>query len=219
MRASTSVPESLHNSAASPHTRRPPLDPEDYRAARWARRVSGVVGRALKSRQFAMEPCSASFHSDAEFAFESRLSVRASATELFWAVADDAREAEWFPGFQSVAWLTPAPHGVGSERIYELDFLRIHERFTVWREGRELTFELRAMSLPIVRRFQENYLITPRADGGADMRWTVAYEPRPSLRRMQPLMHDAFKADFREAARGLARMLGAIEPAVTRDRV
>lgn len=189
------------------------------RAARFTRSVSGAVGRALKERMFPMERCREGFHRDARFAFENVLSVRASPRELFWAVADDAREAEWFPGFQSVTWLSPSPHGAGSDRIYELDFMRIHEHFTEWEEGRVLTFELRAMSFPIVQRFQEHYEITAREDGGADLLWTVAYEGKPHLMPLQPLMHAAFKDDFRKAATGLARMLGPIVPAVTRDRV
>jgi len=155
----------------------------------------------------ALEECDECFIEKARYRFVNEISSEASITQTFDVVSGSDLESEWFPDFVSAEWKTPEPHGVGSIRIYRLKFMTILEEFLVWDRGHRLVFRLNECSLPILRRFLENYVISPRPDGGSHLRWEVCYEPRPSLRFLHPFIRPFFERDFRKAARQLQALL------------
>jgi Polyketide cyclase / dehydrase and lipid transport len=156
--------------------------------------------------------CDESFAKKARFRFVHDISSAASPTQTFDIVAGSDLESEWFPDFVSSEWQTAEPHGAGSVRIYRLKFMTILEEFLVWERGSRLVFRVNECSLPILHRFLENYVITPRPGGGSNLRWEICYEPRRSLRFLHPFIRPFFARDFRKAARQLEALLNRLEP-------
>jgi hypothetical protein len=151
--------------------------------------------------------CDETFIKKVRYRFVNEISTSASANQTFDIVSGSELESEWFPDFVSAEWKTAEPHGIGSLRIYRLKFMTILEEFLVWEHGHRLVFRLNECSLPILHHFLENYIITPRPDGGSNLRWEVCYEPRPSLKFLHPLIRPFFARDFRKAARQLQTLL------------
>ena len=85
--------------------------------------------------------------------------------------------------------------------------MTILENFLVWERGCRLTFRLDACSLPMVTDFIKDYTFASRADGGCGLRWTIAYNPIPSMEFLHPLVGPFFTKDFAKAARQLQALL------------
>ena len=88
-------------------------------------------------------------------------------------------------------------------RRYRLKYMTILEEFLVWEPGKRLVFRLNECSLPMMRCFVENYLLTPRPDGGTDLRWEVCYTPNPWIGFLHPLIRPMFAGDFDRATNNL----------------
>lgn len=126
-----------------------------------------------------------------------------SSDALFALLADAARWPEWFAEMQRVQWLTPAPHGRGSERIAHLDLLSVRERFIAWEPGRRMTFCGLAMSLPLAEALVEDYQLTPIGPGWTRLRWSVHYQLRPIFRPLHRPIRWFFDRMFRAASAAL----------------
>jgi hypothetical protein len=85
--------------------------------------------------------------------------------------------------------------------------MTILEEFLIWERGRRLVFRVNSCSLPILRRFLENYELRPGAERGTEVVWEVCYEPNPWLRFLHPLLRPFFAKDFAKAARQLEALL------------
>lgn len=151
--------------------------------------------------------CDESFLQRAPFRFVNEISCEANPEQTFDVISNSDLESEWFPDFVSAEWKTPEPQGVGSLRLYRLKYMTILEEFLVWDRGHRLVFRLNVCSLPILHRFLENYVISPRPDGGSYLRWEVCYEPNPFLKFLHPVLRPFLARDFRKAARQLQTLL------------
>lgn len=137
----------------------------------------------------------------ARVAFDNVFFARQPPGEVFDVIIDPAHEAAWFPDFESADWTTPPPHGRGSRRDYRLSYLRLDEHFLIWDRGRHLQFEVLATSLPLTRRFLEDYRFTPTPDGGTRVNWRVCFEPTVVSWWFQPALRPFFAHIFRQATR------------------
>jgi hypothetical protein len=145
--------------------------------------------------------------------FVHRISCSLSPHRAFDVITDPTFDKEWFPDFVSARWETPSPQGVGSLRVYRLKYMTIREEFLVWEPGKRLTFRLNQCSLPMMRCFVENYVLTSRPDGGTDLLWEVCYTPNPWISFLHPLVRPLFARDFVRATddlRGLLERLAAL---------
>jgi len=76
--------------------------------------------------------------------------------------------------------------------------LVLHERFIVWEEGRRQTFGVEEASLPLFRRFGEDYLVEPVDENRSRFTWTIAAEPTPGARPGSPINGVLSRSLFRD---------------------
>ncbi|MFH8386587.1 SRPBCC family protein [Kitasatospora sp. NPDC018058] len=103
------------------------------------------------------------------------------APETVWrGLAGDA-PLSWCRGLAGGRYTSVAPHGVGTTReITAAGLLHLREEFVRWEEGTRHSFCVTEASLPLYRRFGEDYVVRPNAHG-TRFTWTFAFEPNPLL--------------------------------------
>ncbi|MFJ9444480.1 SRPBCC family protein [Kitasatospora sp. NPDC101235] len=132
---------------------------------------------------FALERFDASFFDTAPHRHRFRMDLPVAPPSVWQGLAG-AAPLSWCRGLAGGRYTSPAPHGVGTTReITALRMLHLREEFVHWEEGRRHAFCVTQASLPLYRRFGEDYLVEPLPAGGARFTWTFAYEPTPLLRR------------------------------------
>jgi polyketide cyclase/dehydrase/lipid transport protein len=101
---------------------------------------------------------------------------------VFAALAEDpAGWGTWFPGFTDAGrYLTPGPHGVGSQREVFARGSRFLETVLAWEPGRRWAFRVDEAGLPAVRALAENFALTPE-NGGTRVDYTMAQETSPAF--------------------------------------
>lgn len=99
-----------------------------------------------------------------------------SPEQVFDALADAESWPTWFAGMRSATWLTPAPHGVGSEREVVVGPLTVAERFVVWERPTRIGFTFTGASQPGTRAGVELMELREVA-GGTVLTYTFAVEP------------------------------------------
>lgn len=143
----------------------------------------------------------------ASHAFVFRVPSRLGPAETFDFLCEIARDAEWFPDFVDGAWETPTPHGVGSTRWFRSELLWLRERFVAWAPGERFAFIGTETTLPLMRRFAEDYHFTPTLHGGSEVTWRILYTPRTMFRPLHPILRPVFAKMFQEAATAMEAAL------------
>jgi hypothetical protein len=130
----------------------------------------------------ATRPVDLSFLETAPHRTTRSFSFTATPDELFAALAHDpAGWGEWFPGFsRDGRYLTPAPHGVGSQREVKVGRTRLVETVIAWDEGRRWAFTIAEGGMPGVKALAEDYVVEPEGTGSR-LTWTLASETSPHL--------------------------------------
>ncbi len=140
---------------------------------------------------------------------------------VFGAITDPSAMPGWIPGLRSARWVSGGPPRVGSVREVNLSGLLVAEQVLVWEPGERFTFHLIHASLPGLRRFAEDFRLSPvtspsRPRGGATrVQWTIAWQTSPlagALERfVRPMVFGRFEEGCRRlggAARALATRRG-----------
>jgi uncharacterized protein YndB with AHSA1/START domain len=104
----------------------------------------------------------------------------AGAEAVFDALADAEGWERWFPGMRRCEWLTPAPHGVGSQRAATVDALHLVERFVVWDRPHHWGFTFTEVRPPILSAGVELVELEDLGRGCTRVTHTMAL--RPALR-------------------------------------
>ena len=101
---------------------------------------------------------------------------------VFAALAEDpAGWGAWFPGFSDAGrYVTPGPHGVGSQREVFARGSRFLETILVWEPGRRWAFRVDEAGLPAVRALAEDFTLTPEGSG-TRVDYTMAQETSPGF--------------------------------------
>lgn len=162
---------------------------------------------------FRQQPLPDGWMDDPPASFDNRFTAPQSPEDVFDIVVDPAHEAAWFPDFRAATWQGGGPPGAGSRRDYRLSYLRLDEHFLVWERGRRLHFEVLASSLPLTRRFAEDYRFSPGPDGGTVVDWRVGFQPSAVTWALQPVLVPYFAHTFRVAARQLQAYLAGLDAA------
>jgi hypothetical protein len=136
--------------------------------------------------------------------------IAASPERVFDALArDPAGWGGWFPGFSSSGrYVTPPPHGVGSEREMRVGGMRVIETMLAWEEPTRWAFRVSFVALPFVRAMAEDYRITPQG-GGSLLTWTMAVDGTGPMKFAWGPVGAAAGAVFGRAGRNLDRRLRA----------
>lgn len=114
------------------------------------------------------------------FSFEINRTSNADAATLFQLVSDGARWSDWAkPVVPSSEWVTegdPAPGGVGAIRKLGLGPLGVKEQTTAYEQDRLHAYAL--LTPGPVNNYRGEVRLTPRQEGGTDIRWTGRFEER-----------------------------------------
>lgn len=137
---------------------------------------------------FNAEPVDDSFFDAAPVRLSDTFAISRPAGAVWEELTSD-NPLSWCRILNSVEWTSPRPFGVGTTRTVRslagTNVLR--ERYFIWEEGRRQAFYVVQASAPMFRRFAEDYVIEPIADGSCRFTWTIAYEPKPAARLSGPV--------------------------------
>jgi hypothetical protein len=136
---------------------------------------------------FSATPVEESFFETAPLRVGEAFDVARPAAQV-WAELTEDNPLAWCRILQGIAWTSPRPFEVGTTRTARAlgGLLVLHERFFRWEEGRRHSFYVEEASLPLFRRFAEDYLVEPTSEGSCRFTWTIAAEPRPNTRLLLP---------------------------------
>ena len=137
---------------------------------------------------FKTQPVEEDFFDTAPFRLVGEFEVQRPAAEV-WAELTEDNPLAWCRILQRVTWTSPRPFGVGTTRTARaLGGLNvIKERFFRWEEGRRKSFYVLEGTLPLFRRFAEDYLVEPTSETSCKFTWTIAAEPRMPAPLADPL--------------------------------
>lgn len=154
---------------------------------------------------FPCSPVDATFFDSAPMRFVHVGEIPACAADVFALLKDPDSWPRWFDGIKRVQVTTPPPYGQGLERTVWLDALTVYEHFFRWEEGRRFSFYFKAHSVPLARRFAEDYLVEDIAPGRCRFTYTVALEPSLLFKLGGPIGRIMLDRMFRKAPPALAR--------------
>jgi hypothetical protein len=147
------------------------------------------------TRWYPLEPADAEFLASAPHVFRYQKRFVAPPEQVWESLASNASIAAWGPAIKEVSWTSPRPFGVGTTREVAGLGARARERYFRWDEGHDYSFAVYESTIPLFKRFAEDYAIEPD-DGGTLFRWTVAIEPKAALALPFKALAPALKAVF-----------------------
>ena len=128
-----------------------------------------------------------------------------SAASAFRCFEDGDAWGEWIPAIEGVTWTSPKPFGVGTTRTVALKRGGIDEEFFIWEPGERMAFYFVTSSMPLVKAFAEDYVLTPRGNDQCELRWNWAIDAGPLGR----VFNLGFKAAGRKSLANLEQYLRA----------
>lgn len=135
--------------------------------------------------------------------------VEATAGQVFDALADAQGWERWFPGMRRCEWLTPGPHGVGSQREVRVDALRVVEQFLVWERPHRWGFTFTEASPPLARAGVELVELEDLGRGHCRVTYTMALQPLLPLGPFTGALTRSLESRLSTGLAGLERVLAA----------
>ena len=148
------------------------------------------------TRWYPLESADADFFQSAPHVFTYQKRFAASPAHVWEQLTSDASIAAWGPATKEVNWTSPRPFRVGTTReVVALGGATMRERFFRWDEGSGHSFAAYESTLPLFKRFAEDYIV--EADGDDTLfTWVVAIEPKDALALPFKVIAPAVKAAF-----------------------
>jgi len=153
----------------------------------------------MRRRWFPAEPVGEAFLDTAPFRLDEAFDIRRPAAEVWEELTVD-KPLWWCRLLRGVTWTSPRPFGVGTTRTVRTigGASVIQERFFRWEPGRRQSFYAVESSLPVFRRFAEDYLVERTSDAACRFTWTIAGEPYPAARPADPVNRLLLATLFRD---------------------
>ena len=109
----------------------------------------------------------------------------------------------WCRALAGVTWTSPRPFGEGTTRTVRAPggLLELREIYFRWEEGRRKSFYVSEVTLPLFRRFAEDYQVEQISPSSCRFTWTVASEAPPAARPANPVNALITKSLFRDTRR------------------
>jgi hypothetical protein len=138
--------------------------------------------------RFSLRPCDEGFFATAPARYVGTIDVPLPADRI-WADLTSDDTLAWCRVISRARWTSPRPFGVGTTRTVRLrlGLLTVDEVYFRWEEGRRQSFYVSQASLPLIRRFAEDYLVEETTPGSSRLTWTIAAEPYPAARPGAPV--------------------------------
>jgi hypothetical protein len=147
------------------------------------------------TRWFSLDSADAGLFDSAPHVFRYEKHYDATPEQVWESLQSDESLSAWGSTVSSLTWTAPRPFGVGTTREVVTGPARVHERFFRWDEGVGYSFHVYEATVPLFRRFAEDYRIEP--DGsGTRFTWLVAIEPIGALRWPFKALAPVVKAGF-----------------------
>lgn len=137
---------------------------------------------------FSVRPCGEEFLASAPQRQVGVFEIPQPAQQVWEALtADDT--LSWCRALSGVEWTSPRPFGEGTTRTVRtpLGVLLLREVYFRWEEGRRKSFYVSQATLPLFRRFAEDYLVEETSPTSCRFTWTVAGEAPPAARPGSPI--------------------------------
>lgn len=154
---------------------------------------------------FKLQPAGERFFQTAPVRFVQAFEIARPANEV-WAemVADGA--LSFCRSLRGARWTSPRPYGVGTTRTMPALFgaLVLKETYFRWDEGRRHSFFVDRASLPMFRRFAEDYLVEDTSPTTSRFTWTIAAEPNLIGHLGKPLNTAIVRGMFKDTRRHFA---------------
>lgn len=130
--------------------------------------------------------------------------VRCPVDRLWDVLSADDAVVSWSPAVTEARWAS-ASRGVGAIREVTLGgVLGVKEHFYRWDKNERMTFSAEAVTLPGVRAFAEDYVVTP-TPSGSRLEWTVAMEFTRRNSLLARVVRPVLRFAIRDLARGVRR--------------
>jgi hypothetical protein len=148
------------------------------------------------TRWYPLEPADDEFLASAPHVFRYQKRFTATPEQVWEQLTSDVSLAAWGPSIKKVTWTSPRPFGVGTTReVAAPGGSTMRERYFRWDEGKSHAFYAYESSLPLFRRFAEDYTVEPGGDATL-FTWVVAIEPKGAFAFPVKLLAPALKAGF-----------------------
>ena len=120
-----------------------------------------------------------------------------------WAALTSDDALKWCRALSGVTWTSPRPFGEGTNRTARTrgGALALREIYFRWEEGRRNSFYVSEATLPLFRRFAEDYLVEEISPSSCRFTWTVANESPPAARPGDPINALITRSLFRDTQR------------------
>src|ERR1700754_1098643 len=146
------------------------------------------------TRWYPLEPADDEFIASAPHVFRYQKRFAATPEQVWASLTSDVSLAAWGPAIRKVTGTSPRPFGVGTTREV-VSAGSVRERYFRWDEGSSHAFYVYESSMPIFKRFAEDYVV--EADGAETLfTWTVAIEPKNAFRLPLKVLAPVLKAGF-----------------------
>lgn len=152
--------------------------------------------------RFSLQPIDEGFFDSAPNRWADAMDI-AQPADRVWAQLTSDDPLTWCRVLTGITWTSPRPFGVGTTRTARalLGAMVLNERFFRWEEGRRKSFLVEQSSLPLFRRFGEDYLVEPTSDTSCRFTWTIAAEPHTAARPGSPVNAMLMRSLFRDTRR------------------
>ena len=153
--------------------------------------------------RFSLTPCPADW-TDSPHTIVTSGEMPCDPETLFHMLVSPDEWPQWFPTIKR-GWVTSeGPTGVGSSRAVNTGLVTLHEVFTHYEPGVRWAFTVDWTTLPLWRRFMEDYRFEDLGDGRTRLTWTIRYETGTLLRLVHPIQGPAFERSLHQAVKDLA---------------
>ncbi|WP_042397700.1 SRPBCC family protein [Streptacidiphilus carbonis] len=149
-----------------------------------------------------LRPVTEEFLAEAPVRLVTAATLRAKPEAVFAELTDDASTLPlWFREVRSAAYTGPPPYGVGAGRAVSLrGGTHFVESVIVWERPGRFAYRVEETGLPGVRAWIEEWLLTPAADGGTELRFTIALDAAAPVRGAVALARPGVRRAVRRAA-------------------
>jgi hypothetical protein len=156
----------------------------------------------MSRHMFALEPFDEAFFDTAPKRWSDAMEIPLPAAQV-WAELTADGALSFCRMLGGAKWTSSRPFSVGTTRTMPVGFgaLVINERFFRWEEGRRKSFYVLESSLPLFRRFGEDYLVEEVSPTSCRFTWTLAAEPLPAARPGAPFNTLLCRSLFRDTRR------------------
>lgn len=154
------------------------------------------------TRWHPLDPADDEFLASAPHVFRYQKRFAATPEHVWEQLTSDVSLAAWGPSIKKVTWTSPRPFGVGTTRdVLAPGGSTMRERYFRWDEGKSHAFYVYESSLPLFKRFAEDYVVEP-AGAQTLFTWTVAIEPKNAFALPLKLLSPVLKAGFGQIPSG-----------------